>query len=487
MKFAARAMAIFSRLILSYLGIVFLFLAVSLSMIFQLVHFEKVTQSILEVDHRLIDHEKKLTDSLFSEMRFEQKFMVVRDENLYRQALVAREDFNRYLDGVMGIEGPSFLKGLAEAIKARHQAYTALIDEEAKHARSDRPYASSWYQEKKRKVADEILGKLRFLAVQTRQNTAGQMEELKKAGVKSRQLMGGVGVAAFLAVVLLSLFMTRSITHPVSLLIGKTREIAKGVFAGDLHLSGPPEIKELSEAVNFMCARLQALDKMKADFFSTLSHELRTPLTAIKEGTSLLLEGIGGALVPKQTKLLKIISAESNRLIDLVNSSLDLSKMEAGMMSFAFVATDMVSLIHKVAREIEPLALAKKIQVQLEHPNGLPLIKIDVERILQVLRNFMGNAVKFSFEGGTIAVRVSFQEGKFKVAIRDTGPGIPADRLNTIFDKFQQGPPPQDSTYMKGTGLGLAIAKQIVTAHGGRVWAESEPGKGSSFIFALPA
>jgi two-component system sensor histidine kinase GlrK len=270
------------------------------------------------------------------------------------------------------------------------------------------------------------------------------------------------------------------------MLIGKTRDIARGRFDGHLPRSAPPEIKELGVAFGSMYERLKTLDQMKSDFFSTISHELRTPLTSIKEGTSLLLEGVGGEITEKQKKLLRIISGESNRLIDLVNSSLDLSKMEAGMMAFHFTPADIRPLIQKVTAEIEPLAMAKKIRLQVESQEPLPPVKMDREKILQVLRNFLGNAVKFTLEGGEVRIIACREDGKMKVSVSDTGPGIPKENLATIFEKFRQGPR-ENAGAGKGTGLGLAIAKQIIAAHGGEIWAESEPGRGSSFIFALPA
>ena len=360
-----------------------------------------------------------------------------------------------------------------------------MIDEEAGYVRAHQAYSQSWYKDEKEKVIDQMLEKLQTLVLYYRQNTLKKIIKLEEAGVSARQVTMVIVAIALLAVIILSLVITSSITRPISLLIGNTREIARGVFENNLHLSGPPEIKELSEAVNSMCDRLKAIDKMKTDFFSTVSHELRTPLTSIKEGTSLLMEGIGGEITEKQRKLLNIIAGESKRLIELVNSSLDLSKMEAGMMVFNFTKDDITPLIHKAAGEIEPLAMAKKIHLQVENYERLPLVKMDRERILQVLRNLLGNAVKFTPEGGEVRISAHREDGRVKVSVKDTGPGIPAENLTTIFEKFQQGPL-KKSKEMKGTGLGLALVKQIITAHGGKVWAESEPGQGSSFIFVLP-
>jgi two-component system, NtrC family, sensor histidine kinase GlrK len=230
---------------------------------------------------------------------------------------------------------------------------------------------------------------------------------------------------------------------------------------------------------------LNKIDKMKSDFFSVMSHELRTPLTSIREGTSLLLEGVGGPLSEKQQKLIGIVSEESNRLIGLVNSLLDLTKMEAGMMQFNFSRINPLPLFTIAAQLLEPLLGNKKITLRLELPESLPAVPLDHDRMLQVLKNLLGNAIKFTPEGGTIRVTAGVQSGGIQVSVADTGPGIGEDQLQLIFDKFRQVTSTR-TPMVKGTGLGLAIVKQIITAHGGKVWAESKPGRGSTFYFTLP-
>ena len=479
-------LTIFARLICGYLVVFLLILAVSVYMNYQLAQFENITHSILEVDYRMQDGGKKLTDSLLSQLRFEKKFMVSRDEALYEQFVLARDDFQRYLEEVITFADTPLQKELLDSVKARHKAYQALVAEEAAHVRANESYTPTGFAMEKEKTADRILENLQTLAVHSQQNTLEKIKKLEEARINARQLTMGITAIALLAVVILSFFITMSITYPLAMLIGKTRDIARGRFDGHLPRSAPPEIKELGVAFGSMYQRLKTLDQMKSDFFSTISHELRTPLTSIKEGTSLLLEGVGGEITEKQKKLLRIISGESNRLIDLVNSSLDLSKMEAGMMAFHFTPADIRPLIQKVTAEIEPLAMAKKIRLQVESQEPLPPVKMDREKILQVLRNFLGNAVKFTLEGGEVRIIACREDGKMKVSVSDTGPGIPKENLATIFEKFRQGPR-ENAGAGKGTGLGLAIAKKIIAAHGGEIWAESEPGRGSSFIFALPA
>ena len=151
------------------------------------------------------------------------------------------------------------------------------------------------------------------------------------------------------------------------------------------------------------------------------------------------------------------------------------------MMTYKFVKTDIAPLINKVLVEIEPLAKAGDIKTELNISSELPLMKIDIERMLQVLRNLIGNAVKFMPEGGLIKISAMVENGNLKVSVADTGLGISNVNLSTIFDKFKS------STTLKGTGLGLVIVKNIIEAHGGKVWAESKPGQGSTFTFMLPA
>jgi len=284
----------------------------------------------------------------------------------------------------------------------------------------------------------------------------------------------------------ISFFINRSITQPLSIMEKKTKDIAKGDFKGILTLSSPPEIAELAKAFNLMCNMLNELDKMKSDFFSSVAHELRTPLSTLKMAISLLLEGRQGPITEGQKEVLVLLNGVVNRLISLINSLLDLSKMEAGMMTYNLESQNIVPLIDQAIKEIGPLVEVKGISLEAKVMEGLPIIKIDGERILQVIRNIIGNAVKFTPNGGYVKVFVRAIDQGVEVSVVDTGPGIPAENLTSIFEKFRQISV-RGTSRPNGTGLGLAIAKQIVTHHGGKIWAESELGHGSKFVFVLPA
>jgi two-component system sensor histidine kinase GlrK len=452
--------------------------------VLQLREFRDLTQSILKVDTRLLDHEKNLADLLLAQSRAEQKFAITKDEAWYLQFVRLKIDFEGRLQSAFNLQDEA-ANPILQQIASVFRRYDELVAEEARLVRSKKPYPQAQYKQEKDTLVDAILAALEKIRMNQQQLTYSKVTDLAAAADQSGEIAGLISLASLLAIVLMSLFITKSITRPIALLKNKTREIARGNFEGKLLVRSPPEIGELAAAINSMCERLHELDRLKADFFASMSHELRTPLTSIKEGTGLLLDGVGGEITEKQRKLLRILAEESNRLITVVNSLLDLSKMEAGMMTYDFEVTHVDALIKRAVSEITPLVEAKEITLENELDGTVPPLRVDPERTLQVLRNLLGNAVKFTPKGGRVRIAAQPSNGKVAISVKDSGPGIPAESLTSIFEKFNQGT--RHTPYMsQGTGLGLAIAKNIITAHGGKIWAESEPGQGSTFIFVLP-
>jgi two-component system, NtrC family, sensor histidine kinase GlrK len=478
-------LTIFWRLIIGYLIIFILVMIVGVYAIIQLKQYNTVTHYILNVDNRVLEYEKNLVDLTLSQHRFLKKYQITRDQGLYNQFFSAKEAFARNLDMVFAVADSRLDRDTLTKIKQYHDRYQTLVAQQNDLTQSKKKFPKKEYESEKDGLIDGILKELDQLEIRVRQDAHQRMKEQGEAGDSARTIAVILSSLALGSIIVTSFLITKSITTPLGMLRLKTREISEGVFKSDLKMASSPEITELAQAFNLMVHRLNTLEKMKSDFFSTMSHELRTPLTSIKEGIALLQEGAAGPVTDKQKKLLTIVAQESRRLIDLVNSSLDLSKMEAGMMTYHFERADLVLLINKVIVEMGPLMEAKKIFIQAEVKTTLPRLKMDQERILQVLRNLIGNAIKFTPEGGRIAVFAGLGSQEVKVAVRDTGPGIPESSLITIFNKFQQVVP-EKSFQRKGSGLGLAIVKHIINSHGGRVWAESKLGQGSTFYFVLP-
>jgi two-component system sensor histidine kinase GlrK len=474
-------LTIFSRLAIGYAAIFALIIVVSISVTVQFRKLENVTDSIININNRMSNHNKKLMDSLLLLVNYEKKFILLKDASIYEHFLKAKRDFDQSFGELMAVADSDQARKILGDINQAYVRYQGLFDKEVESLRARKRYPQEWYAMEKESATGKIMEGLRELKTYIENSTYSKLTTLEQAGINARKVIFGVTVLSIICGLVFSVFTTRSITKPLSIMRKKTKEIAGGNYESDLHLSSPPEISELIHDFNFMCNRLKEMDAMKSDFFSLMSHELRTPVTSIKEGTNLLIEGVGGETNEKQKRLLKIISEESNRLLGLINSILDLSKMEAGMMTYNFVHANIFSLISKAVVEIEPLAKAKNIRGEFNISREIPLVKMDTEKMLQVLRNLIGNAVKFTPDGGSVKISARFKEGNLEVRVEDEGPGIPEENLVAIFDKFKS------YQSRKGTGLGLAIVKNIIKAHGGRVWAESISGRGSMFTFVLPA
>lgn len=477
-------LTIFSRLVFGYLTLFCLVLAISVYAIVRLRQMDAVTKSILTVDSLLNSYNEKLTDTLLDQARNEKKFIILKDRSLYDRFLEGGKDFQNRIVEALTLPLPEPSIKVLEDVRRTHSAYGALLAEEASYFPEGSDYPQEKYTAEKERLVNRMVKALASLKDLNQRGVNDKIQRLDSMGEKTRRAATLISWAALLVAVIISIVITRSITTPVFTMKAKASRIAAGDLEGDLKISSPPEMEQLARAMNYMCGRLKEIDKMKSDFFSLMSHELRTPLTSIKEGTNLLLEGVAGDTSERQKRLLTILSEESNRLIELVSSLLAIAKMEAGMMRYSFEIADIDSLVKKVIREMEPLAVSRQINIE-NRCDSLPRVRLDNEKMLQVLRNLMGNAIKFTPEGGMVTVKATKLRKSIRVEVSDTGPGLTESELVTVFDRYRQASA-NTSSRVSGTGLGLSIVKNVIKAHGGKVWAESSPGRGSTFIFLLP-
>jgi PAS domain S-box-containing protein len=226
-----------------------------------------------------------------------------------------------------------------------------------------------------------------------------------------------------------------------------------------------------------------ALDRLKDEFISTVSHELRTPLTSIRGALGLLSSGMLGEVNDKSTNLLRIALTNSDRLVRLINDILDLERIQSGKEPLAFRIVQLAEIVRQAIDGMAPVADAAG--VQLIHDTIQVEIGADPDRLLQVITNLLSNAVKFSPPNSTISVMLRPGASGVTVSVIDQGRGIPADKLEAIFGRFQQVDA-SDSRQKGGSGLGLAICRTIVQQHSGRIWAERNPVRGSTFRVFLP-
>jgi two-component system, OmpR family, sensor histidine kinase KdpD len=231
-------------------------------------------------------------------------------------------------------------------------------------------------------------------------------------------------------------------------------------------------------------AALKEIDRVKTELLSTVSHELRTPLGSIKGYATTLLTHGNKLKKDEQREFLEIIDSEADRLRELIENLLDMSRLEAGVLRIDKEPARLAGIAREVTRKVQ--LAAPEHELRLEWPADDPLVNADHKRIYQVVQNLLTNAVKYSPDGGCIVLSASCERRDLIVAIADQGLGMPSAELDRIFDRFHRVRSTM-SRVIGGTGLGLAICKGLVEAHGGRIWAESEgEGKGSTFYFTLP-
>jgi signal transduction histidine kinase/putative methionine-R-sulfoxide reductase with GAF domain len=244
------------------------------------------------------------------------------------------------------------------------------------------------------------------------------------------------------------------------------------------------ENARLFEEIAQKSRELEIASQHKSQFVANMSHELRTPLAAILGYAELMQEGFYEPLGQKSLDALTRIRSNGKHLLGLINTVLDIAKIESGQFTLNMAEYDIESVVETVRSATESLAQSKRLELKTEVAKSLPTGLGDEQRLTQVLLNLVGNAIKFT-DTGEVRIAANAVNGRFNVTVTDTGPGIPAEHQARIFEQFHQ----VDSSNTKakgGTGLGLAIAKQIVEMHGGRIWVESTVGKGSTFQMELP-
>lgn len=230
----------------------------------------------------------------------------------------------------------------------------------------------------------------------------------------------------------------------------------------------------------------EVMEKLKADFTAMIIHDLRSPLTAVISASAMLEDGLAGPVNEEQQKWLGKIGAAGRSLVDLISNFLDLSKIEAGRIELTKEGVNLDQLIRNNLDNYLALAQDNKISLKCRVDPAFPPITADPRRLDQVFGNLINNAIKFTPKGGEIEVGASQENAtEAKVWIKDSGMGIPPQEIEKLFDKYRQTASGKTSKH-KGTGLGLVICKMIVESHGGRIWVESEEGKGTTFFFSLP-
>ena len=303
---------------------------------------------------------------------------------------------------------------------------------------------------------------------------------------KTRNLILSVAGVSVGIGVIGSFLLALTMTGPIKKLVKGAGLIGEGKLDTVIDVKSKDEIGNLAQEFNRMAQRLKEIEKMKEDFMSSVTHELRSPMTAVKGYVNLILDGKAGPMSEKQREYLTIVRNNTARLGRFINDILDLAKIEAGMMEIKPEPMSVREVANEILTLLRAIADQKNIKLIVDVPESIPQIMADRDRIGQIITNLVGNSLKFTPDGGSVTVK-GVEEGEFlKMAIIDTGIGIPKEYIGKIFNKFEQvSEHKQKVKTAKGTGLGLAIARGLIIGHGGKIWIESEVDKGTTFFFTL--
>ena len=330
------------------------------------------------------------------------------------------------------------------------------------------------------------------LANTTRKRANALIAENAGAYTSSRNLLVGAAAGTIVLALLLGFVLSWSLIGPIQRIDSRLAAIASGNFAGHVDVTNRDELGALAVNVNRMNDELQRLyreletaSRHKSEFLANMSHELRTPLNAIIGFSQVLRDGLFGEVNAKQQEYLEDILTSGNHLLALINDVLDLSKVEAGQVQLELAPFSLEDALARGVSMVREQATRNGVSVTLHANGGLEVVTGDERRVRQVIFNLLSNAVKFTSAGGSVDVTATQGTGEVRVSVADTGPGIADEDLGRIFEEFQQTE--AGARQHEGTGLGLALSRRFVEMHGGRIWCDSEVGKGSTFVFTLPA
>jgi two-component system, OmpR family, sensor histidine kinase BaeS len=289
------------------------------------------------------------------------------------------------------------------------------------------------------------------------------------------------GIVAMIIALALGFILFRQITAPLDALTQATQKIAAGDLKTRTVVHGEDEISRLGRSFNAMAENLEHSETARRNMLADVSHELRNPLGVIQSHLEAMLDGV----FPTGPDQIASLHDETILLKRIVDDLRDLALADAGQLGLRREKTNLRSLVERTTQTFQAQAVEKQIALTHELAQDIPPLNLDAQRIEQVLRNLVSNALQYSPAGAQVMVKLAHQGNTVRVEVNDTGPGIPADALAQIFERFWRGDKSR-SRMLGGSGLGLAIAKQWIEAHGGEIGVTSQIGQGTTFWFTLP-
>jgi signal transduction histidine kinase len=496
--------SVHAKLLTGFFIVTLLFIAMG-ALSLQAINNMMRQSALLDEAHNRVDWSRQIQHALALQMNFTAMALLLRNEATVERILRENNRFNNTLALIAGAAVPEEQAIIQRIRVAQGEALTTVADI-ANLLRDGKPNEAMNLQlSKGYPVYEQIEGLVDQIVNFEQARMSGLRASVSAETRRTQIMLGAFVVSSIILAILLGFVISWSFILPVREAHGFLTEVAKGNFQATINVANRDEFGVLADRMNQMSRDLHKLDenqrvaaqqleklneqlrdanKAKSEFLANMSHELRTPMNAILGFVEMLLDDLYGEVPPNLKEPLKDVQLNGKHLLNLINDVLDLSKIEAGRMELALGEYSVKDVVDAVGVALQSLALEKGLKFVAGVQPEIPLACGDGMRITQCLMNLAGNALKFTKQG-RVDVWVERRQDLLHYRVSDTGIGIPKDQLENVFGEFRQ----VDAAITRefgGSGLGLNITKKIVEMHGGRIWVESELGKGSTFFFEIP-
>jgi signal transduction histidine kinase len=492
------------KLLAAFLLVTLLFLGMGAFSVHTIKRMSQHTDWLDEA-HQRVDWSHQLQHSLAMQMHLTGMALLVREEAAV--ANILREN-NRFNDTLARIEeaAPEAERQIIQKIRSGQEEAMTVVADIANLVRDGKIAAATNLQITREDPLYRAIDALVGLVVQHENERMSTLRgSIDTANQRSLVVMGGFAVVSVLLALVGGFVISWAFILPVRAAQAFLSDVGEGRFGGSVTVPNRDEFGALAARLNdttrelarldaeqrqaadvlrSLNARLEQASRAKSEFLANMSHELRTPLNAILGFTEMIQDDLYGEVPADLKEPLADIQTNGHHLLRLINDVLDLSKIEAGRMELSLGDYVVEDVVNTVRASLRSLASERELEFTAEVEPNLPVAYGDGKRITQCLMNLVGNALKFT-KHGRVAIGVEREGDMLRYQVSDTGIGIPADQINAVFAEFRQ----VDATTTRdfgGTGLGLSITKKFVELHGGRIWVESELGKGSTFYFTIP-
>jgi len=469
------------KLFVWFFIIVLIFFGTILLLYIDVQRIVKISASIVNKNNEISSTSKNMIENLLGMEENDKKYHLLGKEDYLNYFTSAQKEFQDNLVKILNMEaqGISVSDHWKDLFKSYRERTSKLGD-----LRETQASKEAWIPES---LINEWIERITIARAENEYDAYLATLELNRRGrMSARNGLLGLGISSLVGLLGI-IFLAYTTLRPLKELLRGIRSISQDRSSEPIRVRSQDEFGELAGAFNEMAMRLKQEEQMRSDFISMLSHEIRTPLTSIRESVNMIAEEVMGPINERQRKFLEIASSEIGRIGKLLNHLMQVSRLGSGAVKIRPLSIETSAFVFRCIDGLISSAEAKRIKLETEIPDMIPRVRGDPEHLQQVFVNLLGNAIKFSPPGSTVSVRIDADKRApdIRFLVSDNGPGIQEEEQSLIFNKYYQAR--RVRSHMDGVGLGLHITKQIVEAHGGKLWVESEIGKGSTFAFTLPA